>query len=118
MRPGEGTSTIARELALTIACDLPIPVMLIRGVNNLPLSASIIFPGWLYAGSDDGEDRRQACAGRFRKGLALFCAICSIGGMANLDVAAIADRSSNSWALAGLAGAPIGAVLNFAISAA
>ena len=65
----------------------------------------------LFAGSEDGEDRR-----RFWKGLALFCAICSIGGMANLDVAAIAYRVSDSWALVGLAGVPIGALFNFAMS--
>jgi len=53
---------------------------------------------------------------QFWKGLALFCAICSIGGMANIGVAAIAYRSSDSWALAGLAGALIGAVFNFAMS--
>ena len=52
----------------------------------------------------------------FWKGLVLFCAICSIGGMANIGVAAFAYRSSDSWALAGLAGALIGAVFNFAMS--
>jgi hypothetical protein len=36
--------------------------------------------------------------------------------MANLDVAAIAYRGSDSWALVGLAGAPIGTVFNFAMS--
>jgi dolichol-phosphate mannosyltransferase len=53
---------------------------------------------------------------QFLKGLALFCAICSIGGMANIGVASIAYRGSDSWALAGLAGALIGAVFNFAMS--
>ncbi len=53
---------------------------------------------------------------RFWKGLILFCAICSIGGMANIGVAALAYRSSDSWALAGFAGALIGAVFNFAMS--
>ena len=61
------------------------------------------------------RDVRLRGAG-FWKGLALFCAICSIGGMANIGVAAIAYRSSDSWALAGLAGALIGAVFNFAMA--
>jgi protein-tyrosine kinase len=38
---GEGTSTIAREMALTIAGDLLKPVMLIRVVNDLPLSPGL-----------------------------------------------------------------------------
>ena len=38
---GEGTSTIARELALTIAGDLSKSVMLIRVVNDLPLSPGL-----------------------------------------------------------------------------
>jgi Mrp family chromosome partitioning ATPase len=39
--PGEGTSTIAREMALTIAGDLSKSVMLIRVVNDLPLSPGL-----------------------------------------------------------------------------
>jgi Mrp family chromosome partitioning ATPase len=38
---GEGTSTIAREMALTIAGDLLKPVMLIRVINDLPLSPGL-----------------------------------------------------------------------------
>ena len=38
---GEGTSTIARELAMTIAGHLSKPVMLIRAVNDLPLSPGL-----------------------------------------------------------------------------
>ena len=34
---GEGTSTVARELALTIAGSLSKPVLLIRAINDLPL---------------------------------------------------------------------------------
>ena len=38
---GEGTSTIAREMALTVAGDLSKPVLLIRVVNDLPLSPGL-----------------------------------------------------------------------------
>src|SRR5579885_2769319 len=39
--PKEGTSTIAREMALTVAGDLTKPVMLIRVVNDLPLTPGL-----------------------------------------------------------------------------
>jgi Mrp family chromosome partitioning ATPase len=38
---GEGTSTIAREMALTVAGDLAKTVMLIRVVNDLPFSPGL-----------------------------------------------------------------------------
>jgi len=38
---GEGTSTVARELALTIAGSLSKPVLLIRAINDLPLQAGL-----------------------------------------------------------------------------
>jgi protein-tyrosine kinase len=38
---GEGTSTIAREMATTIAGDLSKPVLLIRVVNDLPLKPGL-----------------------------------------------------------------------------
>ncbi|MEA2780598.1 MAG: dolichol-phosphate mannosyltransferase [Rhodospirillaceae bacterium] len=53
---------------------------------------------------------------QFWTGLLLFCGICSIGAMANIGVAALAYRNIDSWALAGFAGALIGAVFNFAMA--
>jgi dolichol-phosphate mannosyltransferase len=53
---------------------------------------------------------------RFWSGLVVFCAVCSIGAVANVGVAALAIRSVDSWALAGLAGALMGAVFNFAMA--
>ena len=53
---------------------------------------------------------------RFWSGLVVFCAVCSIGAIANVGVAALAIRNVDSWALAGLAGALMGAVFNFAMA--
>jgi protein-tyrosine kinase len=39
--PGEGTSTIAREMALTVAGDLSKPVLLVHVVTDLPLSPGL-----------------------------------------------------------------------------
>jgi dolichol-phosphate mannosyltransferase len=50
------------------------------------------------------------------RGLASFYAICSVGAIANIGVAEIAFQRQATWWLAGLAGALIGVVWNFAVS--
>lgn len=45
--------------------------------------------------------------------LPLFCAICSIGALANVGVAELALQQTQSWTIAGIAGAMMGAVFNF-----
>jgi dolichol-phosphate mannosyltransferase len=53
----------------------------------------------------------------FFVGLLTFCAVCSIGTVANVGVASwIHDSHSASWQLAGLSGALMGAVFNYAAS--
>lgn len=52
------------------------------------------------------------------KGLALFIAVCSVGAIANVSVAQLAMRSTQSWSLAGIAGALMGAVFNFGAASA
>lgn len=52
------------------------------------------------------------------KGLALFMAVCSVGAIANVSVAELAMRSTQSWSLSGVAGALMGAVFNFGASSA
>ncbi|MEX0759538.1 MAG: glycosyltransferase [Tistlia sp.] len=50
-------------------------------------------------------------------GLASFYAICSVGAVANIGVASFLHGSEGAyWGLAGLAGALVGAVWNFAVS--
>jgi len=50
------------------------------------------------------------------RGLAVFYLICGIGAIANVGVASYAFTSSHTWWLAGVAGAVIGSVWNFAMS--
>ncbi len=49
----------------------------------------------------------------FAKGLLLFIAICSVGAIANIGVADLAIQRTQSWTLAGVFGAIMGAVFNF-----
>lgn len=49
----------------------------------------------------------------FLTGYIIFCLVCSIGGIANVGVADLVLAGANSWPLAGIAGALMGAVFNF-----
>jgi dolichol-phosphate mannosyltransferase len=50
------------------------------------------------------------------RGLITFCIGCSVGALANVGVAAVVFGRGQTWLLAGLAGALIGAVWNYAIA--
>jgi dolichol-phosphate mannosyltransferase len=50
------------------------------------------------------------------RGLAIFYLICGVGAVANVGVASYAFTSSHTWWLAGVAGAVVGSVWNFAMS--
>jgi dolichol-phosphate mannosyltransferase len=54
---------------------------------------------------------------RLARGLVTFYVICSIGAVANVDVAAYVFHQRPVWWLAGIAGALIGSVWNYAVSA-
>jgi dolichol-phosphate mannosyltransferase len=54
---------------------------------------------------------------RLWRGLATFYVIASIGAVANVDVAADVFHQRSAWWLAGIAGAVIGSVWNYAVSA-
>jgi dolichol-phosphate mannosyltransferase len=54
---------------------------------------------------------------RTARGLATFYVICSIGAVANVDVAAYVFHERPVWWLAGIAGALVGSVWNYAVSA-
>ena len=49
----------------------------------------------------------------FARGLLLFAAVCSVGAIANIGVADLAIRQTQSWTIAGVFGAIMGAVFNF-----
>jgi dolichol-phosphate mannosyltransferase len=53
---------------------------------------------------------------RLMRGLLTFCVGCSVGAVANVGIAAQVLSDGRSWWLAGLAGALIGAVWNYAIA--
>jgi len=54
---------------------------------------------------------------RLWRGLVTFYVICSIGAVANIDVAAYVFQARPTWWLAGIAGAMVGSVWNYAVSA-
>ncbi len=62
------------------------------------------------------RDRRLKGFG-FLIGLVIFCAICSVGALANVGVAALAIHSTGNWQLSGIAGALMGVVFNFGVAA-
>jgi dolichol-phosphate mannosyltransferase len=49
-------------------------------------------------------------------GLFSFYAVCSVGAVANVGIAAYVFHADRSWWLAGFTGALVGAVWNYAIS--
>src|SRR3546814_13319164 len=54
---------------------------------------------------------------QFFRGLLTFYAVCGIGAIGNVGVGEIVYDSSRMWLLAGVAGAAIGVVRNYATSA-
>jgi dolichol-phosphate mannosyltransferase len=54
---------------------------------------------------------------RLWRGLALFMLVCGLGAIANINVASLLYADHASWGLAGAAGALIGLVWNYAVSA-
>jgi dolichol-phosphate mannosyltransferase len=62
------------------------------------------------------RDRRRKGFG-FVRGLASFCLVCSVGALANVGIATLLfDREHALWWVAGLAGAAMSAVWNYAVS--
>jgi dolichol-phosphate mannosyltransferase len=53
---------------------------------------------------------------RFATGLLSFYAVCSVGAVAKVGIASAAFSHRYSWWAAGLAGAAIGVVWNYAVS--
>lgn len=53
---------------------------------------------------------------RFLRGLLSFCLVCSVGAVANVGIASLVYGADRVWWLAGVAGAMLGAVWNFAVT--
>lgn len=79
-------------------------------------TAVAMLGNYLLNNSFTHRDRRH-------RGLALaagalgFCAVCAVGALANVRVAVFAYEQGAPWWLAGLCGAAVGAVWNYAVSA-
>ncbi len=54
---------------------------------------------------------------RIWRGLILFMIVCGLGALANIGIASALYRTQTGWTLAGVAGAVIGVVWNYAVSA-
>jgi dolichol-phosphate mannosyltransferase len=59
---------------------------------------------------------RQLKGWKMLRGLLSFCAVCSVGGIANIGIGTWLHGQDSRWWLAGLAGVVVGAVWNFAAS--
>jgi dolichol-phosphate mannosyltransferase len=62
------------------------------------------------------RDRRLKGAWQLMRGLLTFYAVCGIGAVSNVGIAAVLFREDYSWWFSGLAGILIGAVWNYAAS--
>jgi dolichol-phosphate mannosyltransferase len=60
---------------------------------------------------------RRLVGSRFITGLLSFYAVCSLGAVANVGIAATAFAHNYTWWASGLAGAAVGVVWNYAVSA-
>ncbi len=67
-----------------------------------------------YAVNNEFTYRDRRLSGvNFLGGFVIFAIICSVGAIANIGVANLAIEETNSWSLAGIAGATMSAVFNF-----
>jgi dolichol-phosphate mannosyltransferase len=93
--------------------------MKIGGVPFLPAQALATFTAmsFNYIVNNQITYRAERLKGvRFFVGYAVFCAVCSLGAVANVSVANLALAEAHSWPLAGLAGALMSSVFNFGVA--
>jgi dolichol-phosphate mannosyltransferase len=77
--------------------------------------AVLVAMSWNYAVNNAVTYRDQRLRGRlFWRGLLSFYLICAVGAVANVGVARLIYARREVWWLAGLAGALVGAVWNYA----
>lgn len=98
-------ATLWAALALGLAfATAQVAATLVSMTGNFALNNALTY-----------RDRRLK-GWRFLKGLVSFAAICGVGTLANVGVAAAIYREDGSWWLAGMAGALVGVVWNYAVS--
>lgn len=81
--------------------------------------ATMVAIAWNYVFNNAYTYRDQRLTGwAFVRGLAVFELVCSVGAISNVGIASLLYASGPSWWVAGLAGAVMGAVWNYTVSAA
>ena len=81
--------------------------------------ATMLAIAWNYVFNNAYTYRDQRLTGwAFARGLVMFELVCSVGAISNIGVASLLYAGSPSWWIAGLGGAVMGAVWNYAVSAA
>jgi len=97
-------------------------VLYVLGVPGFGLQqtlATMVAIAWNYVFNNAYTYRDQRLTGwAFLRGLIEFQLICSVGAISNVGVASLLYASGPSWWVAGLAGAVMGAVWNYTVSAA
>ncbi|MBY0581607.1 MAG: glycosyltransferase family 2 protein [Sphingomonas sp.] len=95
-------------IVLSLLIGAGVPFISAQGAA---VAAAIIF-NYVLNNEFTYRDRRLSGL-NFVGGMVMFAVICSIGAVANIGVANLAIEETNSWSLAGIAGAIMGAVFNF-----
>ena len=93
--------------------------MKLAGLHFLPSQtiATLVAMTFNYAVNNQITYRAERLKGlRFAVGYLIFCAVCSLGALANISVANLALGELGSWPLAGLAGALMSSVFNFGVA--
>lgn len=81
-------------------------------------AAAYIAMVWNFFLNNAVTYRDQRLAGvHVLTGLATFCAVCSLGALANVGAAQLIFSNSGTWWVAGAAGALMGAIFNYAATA-
>jgi len=81
--------------------------------------ATMVAIAWNYVFNNAYTYRDQRLTGwAFVRGLVVFELVCSVGAISNVGVAGLIYAGGPSWWIAGLGGAVMGAVWNYAVSAA
>jgi dolichol-phosphate mannosyltransferase len=108
-----GVGLVVHLIVLTILLD---------GGERLNFTAAQIVATIMAMGSNFAlnneityRNRRYRGVGKIG-GFLIFAALCGVGAVANINVAAVLYQHNGSWGLAGLAGALIGVVWNYAAS--
>lgn len=108
---GIGVIVHLMTLKAALACDLPFWLAQMT-------AAYIAMTGNFFLNNALTYRDRRLKGSRLMFGLASFYVVCSIGVIANVGIGQLLHDQASRWWLAGLAGACLGAVFNYAITSA